>query len=83
MPFPYVASFKELSERFITHYKCFVRPKLSVANLFHVKMKIREPIREFMKRFDVIILQSESVNIEFNLKAVKEAIQLNTQFFVS
>ena len=35
----FVASFRELSERFVTRYMSLVRRKPSIASLFHVKNK--------------------------------------------
>ena len=65
----------------MTRYTCLIRQKVSVASLFHIKMKRRESIREFMKHFDTVILQLESVNIELIMQAVKEVIQPNRHFF--
>ena len=64
-------------------YMCSVRQKLSVASLFHDKMRKGESIRKFMKCFGAVILQLESVTIELIMQAVKETIQPNTPFFAS
>ena len=76
-----VTSFRYFFEKFVTQYMCSIKRKQSVTSLFHVQMRRSESIRDFMKRFEVTILQHDAVNPNTILKIMKQAIRLNTQFF--
>ena len=62
---------------------CLVRRKHGVGSLFNTKMKRGEPLREFMKLLDAVILQLETVNIDTIMQVVMEAILPNSKFFTS
>ena len=54
-----------------------------MANLFHVKMGSSKTIRDFMKRFEAVILQLDTINTDTVMQVVKQVIQPNAKFFAS
>ena len=57
-----VTFFHYLFEKFVTQYMCSVKRKQSVTGIFHVRIGRSETIRDFMKRFGVVILRLDIVS---------------------
>nr|CAN69666.1 hypothetical protein VITISV_013633 [Vitis vinifera] len=68
LPLNSVDNFQDLSEAFVGQYLCFARHKQNISTLQNIKMQENESLREFMKRFGQVVLQSARNDAENSSK---------------
>lgn len=75
--------FQDVSKAFVSHNLCPTRQKQNISTLQNIKMQENESLREFMKQFGQVVLQTESYSKDVIQKIFKRSISLNTPFFES
>ena len=65
------------------HYLCSTHHKQNISTLQNIKMQENESLREFVKRFEQVVLQVESCSIDAILQIFKRSICPGTPFFES
>ena len=75
-----VNNFRDLSEAFVGQYLCSTRHKQNISTLQNIKMQENESLREFVKRFEQVVLQVESYSMDVVLQIFKMSICPGTTF---
>ena len=81
LPMNYVNNFQDFSEAFVGQYLCLTRHKQNINTLQNINMQENESLREFVKRFEQVVLQVESCSMDVVLQIFKRSICSGTPLF--